>query len=74
MQQEEWQGCLFLMHKHEAAANHAYGRDRDQQPAPQHKTQTNKGLKLTLALAEPTAVEAMIVMMVENFIVDDNVE
>ncbi len=35
-------------------------------------TQTNKGLKLTLALAEPTATEAMIVMMVENFIVDDN--
>lgn len=75
-QNEEWQGCFFLLihHKHKVAANHAYGRDRDQQPAAQHKTQTNKGLKLTLALAEPTATEAMIVMMVENFIVDDMVE
>lgn len=43
MQQEEWQGCLFLIHKHKAAASHAYyGRDRHQQPA---TTQTNKQTK-----------------------------
>ncbi len=58
--------------KHKAAANHAYGRDRHQQTCRNTTKQTNKGLKLTLALAEPTATEAMIVMMVENFIVDDN--
>ena len=60
--------------KHKAAANHAYGLRTRPTPTnlPQHKT--HKGLKLTLALAEPTATEAMIVMMVENFIVDDMVE
>jgi len=49
--------------------------ETDTNNLPQHNQtnkQTNKGLKLTLALAEPTATEAMIVMMVENFIVDDN--